>query len=437
MAVLKCIAPSRKSPAAVERVATGAAHIDSGTLKRKCDAARLLIGFASAMRRSEFKTARRPLLMLLAAGATLTSSTPTIAAECQRGFKQLGDGCVAVQVPKNAEINVFGNGWTCQRGFKQLGDGCVAVQVPKNAEINVFGNGWTCQRGFKQLGDGCVAVQVPKNAEINVFGNGWTCQRGFKQLGDGCVAVQVPKNAEINVFGNGWTCQRGFKQLGDGCVAVQVPKNAEINVFGNGWTCQRGFKQLGDGCVAVQVPKNAEINVFGNGWSCQRGFKQLGDGCVRMTKTEQQQQEAQEKVALERLIERRAGVTRDDCEWEYDSDSQVCVTTADASLDCSEAYDGSSYGSCEVEISYDVVTNFEGDGELAVEVECTAEVAYRGRDAYGWHHDSGDDDDSLSLSSLESYSGSITVDFSFGLYQDVIQVRVESAGCEIESVEHD
>jgi site-specific recombinase XerD len=47
------VAPSRKSPVTVERVAALVAHVDRSTLKGKRDAALLLFGFASAMRRSE------------------------------------------------------------------------------------------------------------------------------------------------------------------------------------------------------------------------------------------------------------------------------------------------------------------------------------------------------------------------------------------------
>ncbi len=71
-------APSRKSPATVERVAALVAHIDRGTLKGKRDAALLLFGFASAMRRSELaaldlahvEETTRGLLVTVARGKT-------------------------------------------------------------------------------------------------------------------------------------------------------------------------------------------------------------------------------------------------------------------------------------------------------------------------------------------------------------------------------
>ena len=47
------VAPKRKAAATVERVAAMLAHVDRGTLKGKRDVAMLLLGFASAVRRSE------------------------------------------------------------------------------------------------------------------------------------------------------------------------------------------------------------------------------------------------------------------------------------------------------------------------------------------------------------------------------------------------
>jgi site-specific recombinase XerD len=47
------VAPRRKAPATVERLAAMAAHADRSTLKGKRDRALLLLGFASALRRSE------------------------------------------------------------------------------------------------------------------------------------------------------------------------------------------------------------------------------------------------------------------------------------------------------------------------------------------------------------------------------------------------
>ena len=59
------------------------------------------------------------------------------------------------------------------------------------AVLNLFGIGWACNRGFRQIGDGCVAVQMPANAAMNVYGNGWVCNLGYRQVGTECVLVGV------------------------------------------------------------------------------------------------------------------------------------------------------------------------------------------------------------------------------------------------------
>ena len=128
------------------------------------------------------------------------------------------------------------------------------------------------------------------------------------------------------------------------------------------------------------------------------------------------------------------GVSGDDCEYEYDSNAQVCVTATDADIDCRESYDGSYYRSCEIEVEYDLSTDYEGDDYLDVDVECEVEIEYKKRDSYSWSTDSDSESDSHSLYSYGSESGDMDFDFSFSSYQEVINVKIESIECEINSV---
>jgi hypothetical protein len=199
---------------------------------------------------------------------------------CQRGYRESNGSCVPVDIPSNAQLNVYGNGWTCQRGYRESSNGCVMVDIPSNAQLNVYGNGWTCQRGYRESSNGCVMVDIPSNAQLNVYGNGWTCQRGYRESSNGCVMVDIPSNAQLNVYGNGWTCQRGYRESGGGCAAVAIPQNGMLNAYGNGWTCQRGYRESGGSCAAVAIPQNGMLNAYGNGWTCQRGYRESGGQCV-------------------------------------------------------------------------------------------------------------------------------------------------------------
>ena len=101
---------------------------------------------------------------------------------------------------------------------------------------------------------GGVARSLPKNAELNVYGNDWKCIGGYRRSGSECVAVQLPSNAELNVYGNDWKCVRGYRRSGTECIAVVLPSNAELNVYGNDWKCIRGYYRSGSECVQVGVP---------------------------------------------------------------------------------------------------------------------------------------------------------------------------------------
>jgi len=128
------------------------------------------------------------------------------------------------------------------------------------------------------------------------------------------------------------------------------------------------------------------------------------------------------------------GVSGDDCEYEYDSNAQVCVTASDADIDCRESYDGTYYRSCEIAVEYDVSTDYEGDDYLDVDVECEVEIKYKKRDAYSWSYDSESESESHSLYSYGSESGDMDFDFTFSSYKEVINVKIDSIECEINSV---
>ena len=219
-------------------------------------------------------------------------------------------------------------------------------------------------------------------------------------------------------------------------VAADIPENAHTNILGTGWECDKGYRRSGSRCVGVQVPDHAHLDFLGHGWECDKGFKRVANQCQAMTPAEIEQQRELEKALLNKMLKRRAGVTGDDCEWEYEAEAEVCVTTTDASLDCNKSYAGNYYRGCEVEIDYELVTSYEGDGYLDVEVECSAEIEYKGRDFAFWRSDSADDDESHNLYALGSDSGDVTLDFSFSSYKEVIRVKLDSAECEIESVNH-
>ena len=128
------------------------------------------------------------------------------------------------------------------------------------------------------------------------------------------------------------------------------------------------------------------------------------------------------------------GVSGDDCEHEYDSNAQVCVTATDTDMDCRESYDGSYYRSCEIEVEYEPSTDYEGDDYLDVDVECEVEIKYKKRDGYSWSTDSDSESESHSLYSYGSDSGDMDFDFMFSSYKEVINVKINSVECEIDSV---
>lgn len=123
----------------------------------------------------------------------------------------------------------------------------------------------------------------------------------------------------------------------------------------------------------------------------------------------------------------------DDCETDYDTNAEVCVTVDDASLDFYTGYNG-FYSSCEVEIEYTLETDLDQDDKyISVEIECEAEISYKRQDRFN-SSDYDDDDESHTLYSQSSDSGEIDIDFSFSSFEEVYSVQLEIAECEIDSV---
>jgi hypothetical protein len=298
-------------------------------------------------------------------------------------------------------------------------------QVPPNAQKNPFGPGWTCNRGFQNINGKCVAVQVPANAELDILGSGWACQRGFQDLSGKCVAVKVPQNAELDILGHGWVCKRGFQDLSEKCVAIQIPQNAELDILGHGWVCKRGFQNADGKCLVVKIPQNAELNALGNDWSCIAGFKRAGAGCLKMSAPEL----AEYTKMLQQLQARRNRLLGSGNTYTSEKGAEFSVRVNNADLNCSEGFAG-GYDSCEIEVSYSITTNYNGNDDPSARVRCEADVEYT--DKNGWPSSQSEDESKTSLIYDQSYRGSLEIDISF--FEPAIRVSLTSVTCKITSV---
>ena len=128
------------------------------------------------------------------------------------------------------------------------------------------------------------------------------------------------------------------------------------------------------------------------------------------------------------------GVSGDDCETEYKTNAEVCVKITGGDLDCNESYSGNYYRDCDVTLSYDIQTDYQGGAYLDVEVECRVEIEYKGRQIYSTQSDSSNQDESHSLYAHGSDSETMSFNFSFNSYKEITSVKISSAKCEIESV---
>lgn len=58
--------------------------------------------------------------------------------------------------------------------------------VPSHAHDETTGLGWECNVGYVQKGDACIALRVPAHAHLDISGHGWFCDDGFVPNGEEC-----------------------------------------------------------------------------------------------------------------------------------------------------------------------------------------------------------------------------------------------------------
>ena len=124
----------------------------------------------------------------------------------------------------------------------------------------------------------------------------------------------------------------------------------------------------------------------------------------------------------------------EDCETEYKTDAEVCVEVSNTSLDCSKDHSREYFRGCEVQLEYEISTDYSGGAYLDVDIECTVDIRYRRQGFSSWRSDSLSQNSNHSLFAHSSDWENLNFDFSFSSSREVTNVEVESASCEIYDV---
>jgi hypothetical protein len=92
--------------------------------------------------------------------------------------------------------------------------------VPANAYLDSSGDKWECERGYRDAGGACAAIEVPANGYLadSSYGSSWKCDRGYRAVDGACMAVEMPANAHLDYSGSGWDCNRPFRKQQDTCI---------------------------------------------------------------------------------------------------------------------------------------------------------------------------------------------------------------------------
>ena len=123
----------------------------------------------------------------------------------------------------------------------------------------------------------------------------------------------------------------------------------------------------------------------------------------------------------------------DHCTTDYETDSQVCVSVDDTSIDCDENFDKTAYRECTATVEFTTKTDYEGDDFISADIECTVEIKYEGTQLIYARNDSSSESTNVSMYATMSNSDSMEIDFTFSSLNEVNKVNLTSAECEVTS----
>lgn len=85
-------------------------------------------------------------------------------------------------------------------------------------------------------------------------------------------------------------------------------------------------------------------------------------------------------------------------------------------------------------MSYEVSTDYSGRAYLDVDVKCRVEIEYKGTGTYSTRYDFSTQDESHNLYAHGREDGSLSFNFYFSPYEEVVSVKISSAKFEIDSI---
>ena len=110
--------------------------------------------------------------------------------------------------------------------------------------------------------------------------------------------------------------------------------------------------------------------------------------------------------------------------------ARFTLSIDDSDLRCSEGFDG-GFRSCELTVQFSYDSNYNGNNEPSVEVECKASL--RTIDSKGWP--SSIDESGTDSQIGRTGSGTIDIDFSsLSLLEPIVRAKVSDLECEITDV---
>lgn len=135
------------------------------------------------------------------------------------------------------------------------------------------------------------------------------------------------------------------------------------------------------------------------------------------------------------IVERRNYTGTKECEEEPKSGAELCLLITSSSIDCDEDYDTDLIEDCRAEVHYRIDSDYHGKTGLSADVRCEVTVKYRRKGSAYWFTDEAEDKQREDIRAGYRASGDFELEFSFGPYEEVESVKIESVTCKLENLE--
>lgn len=217
-------------------------------------------------------------------------------------------------------------------------------------------------------------------------------------------------------------------------LVLSIPVFAQARSYGKTTAETLNVRSKPEGQVVGSLPKNTVVTILSSrgGWVKILSLSQGQKGVIGWVSEKYIEKDGNQSNQEPSSI---SAVAYDQCESEYKTGAEVCIKVSNATLDCSESLFDDYYDNCAVDVTYILDTDYKGGVSISTDVTCEAEISYESKDSFvssNLYENTRETHDVYAYANDRHY---VNMSFSFGTFDEVLRVKLNSFDCRIDNVE--